>query len=366
MLPSRRLRALLARATALAVLAALCSVPVVFAAADPDSLSNQIDSSKQQEQSLKSGANEDQAKASTFQGRIDELSGRLDGLQGDLDAKTNELDTLQSKLRTARERLVKLRVQVKRDQKILADQLVGVYESSPPDVVHVIVDANGFADLLERVDQLKAIGKKNAAIVNKLRAEKTSVTAQAKSLTKLTAKQQGLVAAATTQRDAIAHLKLEVVNQQYVYLKARNEKNAKISALRDKRAGLEKQLTKLQNAQAGISTYSGPIASGNSAGYGFFQAPGTNYTVGDEPTLASKLNELGKALHLHLIGLSGYRTPEHSVEVGGFPNDPHTKGQASDTPGVEGVPEATLNQYGLTRPFAGAAEADHIQLVGSI
>ena len=29
---------------------------------------------------------------------------------------------------------------------------------------------------------------------------------------------------------------------------------------------------------------------------------------------------------------------------------------------MEGVPESTLNQFCLTRPFAGAAEADHIQL----
>jgi hypothetical protein len=48
--------------------------------------------------------------------------------------------------------------------------------------------------------------------------------------------------------------------------------------------------------------------------------------------------------------------------VGGFADDPHTRGEASDTPGVEGVPEQTLLQFGLTRPFAGAAEADHIQL----
>ena len=78
--------------------------------------------------------------------------------------------------------------------------------------------------------------------------------------------------------------------------------------------------------------------------------------------LAERLNTMGKALHLHLIGISGYRSPQHSVEVGGFANDPHTRGEASDTPGVEGVPEATLNQFGLTRPFPGAAEADHIQL----
>jgi hypothetical protein len=51
--------------------------------------------------------------------------------------------------------------------------------------------------------------------------------------------------------------------------------------------------------------------------------------------------------------------------VGGFANDPHTQGAASDTPGIEGVPEATLEQFGLTRPFGGAAEADHVQLLGS-
>jgi hypothetical protein len=88
--------------------------------------------------------------------------------------------------------------------------------------------------------------------------------------------------------------------------------------------------------------------------------------MGSEPTIAARLDRMGRALHLHLIGLSGYRTPQHSVEVGGFSDDPHTHGEASDTPGVEGVPEAMLNRFGLTRPFGGAAEADHIQLVGSV
>jgi len=96
--------------------------------------------------------------------------------------------------------------------------------------------------------------------------------------------------------------------------------------------------------------------------YGFFPTSSTNYSYGKEPEIAARLDALGTALHLHLVGLSGYRTPQHSVAVGGYANDPHTRGEAMDTPGVEGVPEATLRQYGLTRPFAGASEADHIQL----
>jgi uncharacterized protein YcbK (DUF882 family) len=86
--------------------------------------------------------------------------------------------------------------------------------------------------------------------------------------------------------------------------------------------------------------------------------------VGAEPEIAARLDRLGTSLHLHLIGLSGYRTPQHSVEVGGFANDPHTRGQASDTPGIEGVSESTLEAFGLTRPFGGPAEANHIQLHG--
>lgn len=100
------------------------------------------------------------------------------------------------------------------------------------------------------------------------------------------------------------------------------------------------------------------------ASYGFFPSSGTNYSRGDEPELARRLGRMARALKLHLIGLSGWRSPEHSVAVGGFANDPHTRGEASDTPGVERVPESTLNRYGLTRPFAGAREADHIQLLG--
>lgn len=97
---------------------------------------------------------------------------------------------------------------------------------------------------------------------------------------------------------------------------------------------------------------------------GFFPAPGTDYAYGNEPELANRLSRLARALKLHLTGISGHRTPEHSVAVGGFANDPHTRGEASDTPGIEKVSETTLEKYGLTRPFAGARELNHIQLFG--
>ena len=110
-------------------------------------------------------------------------------------------------------------------------------------------------------------------------------------------------------------------------------------------------------------------------GEGFTPAPGTVYTLGQEPQIARRLEQLGRALHLRLTGVSGYRSPSHSLAVGGSRADPHTRGEASDTPGIEEVPEATLEQFGLTRPFdrllpggghADRAEADHVQLLRSV
>ena len=99
---------------------------------------------------------------------------------------------------------------------------------------------------------------------------------------------------------------------------------------------------------------------------GFTAGPGTDYSYGKTPEIAQKLNALGKALGVKLTGISGYRTPQHSVAVGGFADDPHTKGLASDTEGTQSIPKAVLNKYGLERPFPGAKEADHIQLLHSV
>jgi hypothetical protein len=186
----------------------------------------------------------------------------------------------------------------------------------------------------------------------------------------LTASHQRETTAVLVQRDEVARLHLALVDRQLQYVRARDRKSAELGELRSHRGALEKELASIQASEYASQNQSFatgvPLESNAPSGeFGFFQAPGTNYSVGVEPILVQRLNTLGKALHLHLIGISGYRTPQHSVEVGGFANDPHTRGEASDTPGIEGVPEATLEQFGLTRPFPGPAEADHIQLLGS-
>jgi hypothetical protein len=90
------------------------------------------------------------------------------------------------------------------------------------------------------------------------------------------------------------------------------------------------QRASFASAPVGGAGFTGGGFTPHGGDWGFFPAAGTNYSVGVEPEIAARLDAMGKALHLHLIGLSGYRTPQHSVAVGGFADDPHTRGEAED------------------------------------
>lgn len=356
---------------ALASLAALATLGAgpALAGQSQSQLEAGISASGAREGQLGSELRATASRAASFQGSIDALQGRLSALEASLRIERELLERLKSQLSAARGHLASLVTELAQDRKVLITQVVAAYESPPPSIVTAILEAHGFADLLERVDDLRAIGQENAQATSRVANARRAVALETKHLAGLFATRQRETTAVLVQRDEVARLHIELVDRQLPYLRARNSKSSQLAALRSHKRALEGELSKIQIAELHSQSQSfssaGPVEYSSSGEYGFFPAPGTNYSVGEEPILAARLNTLGKALHLHLIGISGYRTPQHSVEVGGFANDPHTRGEASDTPGVEGVPESVLEKFGLTRPFPGPAEADHIQLLGS-
>jgi peptidoglycan hydrolase CwlO-like protein len=373
--PHRLPRSSSARLGALAAVLVIASAgtAAVGSAADGSSsgsLESKISASQSKEGDVRSGIGADAHQIAGFQGSIDDLQTRLSALESSLAAERSLLASIRSQLSGARTRLVALQVQLVHDRKVLVAQVVASYEAPPPDIATVVLQAHGFADLIERVDDLRAISRENASATTQVAETQKAVTTQAKQLAALQSTHSRETRAVQVQRDEVAQLHLAVVKRQLEFVHARDRKGAELEELESHKHSLEHELVHVQAQELEASgvTFSGPIGAFNGTPegeYGFFPAAGTNYSVGEEPTLAEHLNTMGKALHLHLIGISGYRSPEHSVEVGGFANDPHTRGEASDTPGVEGVPESTLAQFGLIRPFPGAAEADHIQLLGS-
>ena len=300
-------------------------------------------------------------------GHLTDVRKRLASLQSSLNIQQDLLYKTRVELKAKREKLIRLRVREEGGREILAKQLTANYETPPPDLVNVVMNAKGFADLLERAQAVKAIEHANAQTIQRLRDSQTAVADQTKRLAKAEADQARQEVTVLAQRDQIAEIELSLSKREKLHV--------------DRRAGLKKKLKQVQadlaKAQVRAALASGLITQDvpaptsipgftpHGGKYGFFQGPGTNYSFGDEPKIVARLDALGKAIHAHLIGISGYRTPQHSVAVGGFPNDPHTRGEASDTLGTESIAEVILNKFGLTRPFSAFSERDHIQLVGS-
>ncbi len=321
----------------------------------------------QRAQSLQHTIQSETGQIQAYQGKLSDLRTRLAGLESSLGIQRNLLFSIRSNLDAATQRLARLERELVMGRRKLAAQLVAQYESPTPDIVTVVMESHGFNDLLERVNQMRAVAAANAHVITLVTRERTEVHHEKQRLAVDQARQQRVVSALLIEHDQVESIRLSILKREHVAVADRAHRQAELSRVEHQLAVLQAQAAAAQQASFAQPISGGvTIATGDfvphGGEYGFFPAPGTNYSVGEEPIIAARLDALGKALQLHLIGLSGYRTPQHSVEVGGFADDPHTRGEASDTPGVEGVPEATLLQFGLTRPFPGAAEADHIQL----
>jgi peptidoglycan hydrolase CwlO-like protein len=344
-----------------AVVASLAAVAALAGA------SSSLGDLSSRQQSLQQAIGAETSQIQAYRGRLADLQARLAGIESSLAIQRAVLLRVQSELSAARARLVLLQGDLVTDRRVLAAQLVAKYEAPSPDIVGVVLESRGFADLLERVDRIKLIAEHNATVVGRVASVRAEVAAQTARLTAAEVRQRRVTTAVLVERDQVASIKLTVLEREHALVGSRAHKQAELASVRHKLAVLQAQAAAAQTASfalagSGSGGFTGGGFASHSGLYGFFPAPGTNYSVGQEPEIAARLDQLGKALQLHLIGLSGYRSPQHSVEVGGFADDPHTRGEASDTPGVEGVPEATLLRFGLTRPFPGPAEADHIQL----
>jgi septal ring factor EnvC (AmiA/AmiB activator) len=342
-------------------------------------LSSRLAAGKQRAAGLRSKIHAETSRIQGFEGTIGALQTRLTAIERSVTIQEQLLASVRAQLTNARARLVRLQLQYARDRQVLAAELLAEYESPSPTLVNVVVDARGFDDLLNRIRALKTIEHQNTQITQLVRSTRLEVEDQARRLAALQARRQRSTVAVLLERDQVAQLKISIVNRELVVEQSRTRHSAELTSLRTtlgrESAVLEARAAAAQravllasspaSAGAGAAAPSGGCVNtpfvAHAGSFGFFPAAGTNYTVNEEPIIAARLDALGQALDLHLIGVSGYRTPQHSVEVGGFADDPHTQGLASDTPGVEGVPEATLERFCLTRPFGGAREADHIQ-----
>src|SRR5919202_555252 len=137
----------------IAALAVLALAPLVlFALAPPSSSGRNL-----------------QSKIDSAQQRVDRARNRESVLSGDVAAASSRINTLQADITVLRRRQELLRARFAMSRHVLAVRLTELYKSDRPDILTVILNSNGFADLLERSEFIERINDQDTRIIRAVR-----------------------------------------------------------------------------------------------------------------------------------------------------------------------------------------------------
>ena len=101
--------------------------------------------------------------------QIDQLIGEISVLRNREAIVEQELARKQAELHRDKVRLDQLRSDLRRSLNVLRNRLVDIYRSGEPDLLTVVLDSNGFEDLVDRYEYLKRIEEQDSDVVGRVR-----------------------------------------------------------------------------------------------------------------------------------------------------------------------------------------------------
>src|SRR3954468_24748904 len=183
----------------------------------------------------------------TLQARIGGPERRQAAVQADLDRKQAELTQLQHQLRDERRRLVRLGKRPAEARPALAQRLVELYPADVPDIVNVVLDAHGFADLLERGAFMQRVSEQDQRIIGIVRSARADATSTEARLRVVTRRQKRVTAIVLANRNQIAGFKQGLIDTRVGLSGTRSDKRNALVKVRTSRQHLEGALSSLKS-----------------------------------------------------------------------------------------------------------------------
>jgi murein DD-endopeptidase MepM/ murein hydrolase activator NlpD len=213
---------------------------------------------------------------SALSGRIRTLGGQISALQAQearaqavLDARQAELARVKARYDAEYARYLRLQKELKKAQVVLATRLVAIYKTDQPDLIQVVLEADGFNDLLVRADYLSRINKQDARIVGRVKTLKEESERKKALLEALKKRAEAAVAEIAAKRQELAQTRAGIQSGRADLASARDAKRGSLSNVRASRHELEGNLAALEAASAQVTAQlqgagpAGPVRHGS-------------------------------------------------------------------------------------------------------
>jgi peptidoglycan hydrolase CwlO-like protein len=251
-------------AAGLAAACVLFAAPRAARGASEGALRSSITSGKVREQALTDAAAHLARLERASAKEIAIIEGRLAAAQTELTRSQARLAATQSRLAAERTRLARLKKRLAQSRARLTALLRQRYMTDRPDIVSVVLDAHGFADLLNRMEFLKRVERSDTEIVGVVRAARRDAGHETVVLAGLQARRQAETIAVQRERNALAGMEAAAQARRDALARAHA---ARLAALRATRAGrrsaqraLGKRLAERAKAAANMTGPGGPWA----------------------------------------------------------------------------------------------------------
>jgi murein DD-endopeptidase MepM/ murein hydrolase activator NlpD len=203
-------------------------------------------------------------------GEVASIRSREEAVRTRLLAKQAELDQAVAELDVAKERLAELRSRLKRALVALRERLVAMYESGSPDVLSVIVGANGVDDLAARAEYIDRLHGMDEAVVGRVRELRDQVKRTVARLRGAKNRIEAARDAIAVEEQALATARAALQSHQAELVDARGEREAalrQISAqeehLHGSVAAIQGELAALLSSTGSMPLPAGPIQGGS-------------------------------------------------------------------------------------------------------
>ena len=226
------------------------------------------DSLRDRAQRLRAAVAAEEARIADTREGLSQANTRLSALNARLSQRRKQLDETQDELVRTRVRLSRLEKKQATAEKQLAENLRESYMDGKPTFVTVVLNSDGFGELVARFEYLRRIARRNASVLGDTRDARIKVKGMTSELKALRGTYAQLARTAEDDRDEADALRTALLNREAAQLRKRNGTAAQLASVQGRIATIQRrQQAAARRAQAArTATNAAPKVASGGAG----------------------------------------------------------------------------------------------------